>query len=587
MRAGMVYRNENRQFGRCSCRYGRYGSRTLCRPRRRPPGLNRFIFPKQDAPLPDTSYFSPYISIPSHKQNRQIVYNIFTLHQITNILDPVAESAVSQTVSDCTTQKKNRFYCLKGVFMNLHAKDKTQHPENVELLSAQKPITDFKGLLTTIISAVVCFGIYHILPYSPDANKGIALLIFVAALWFTEAVHITVTALMVPILAVVLGFPDMDIKKAMADFSNPIIYIFFGGFALATALHMQRLDRKIAVSLLRLSRGNMKVAVLMLFLVTAFLSMWISNTATAAMMLPLAMGMLSHLDQEKEHKTYVFLLLGIAYCASIGGLGTLVGSPPNLIAAKALNLDFVGWMKLGLPMMLLILPLMLLSLYVILKPNLNERVEIKAESIPWTLHRVIALLIFLATAAAWIFSSKIKTAFGISNPDTVIALSAAVAVVVFGVAQWKEVARNTDWGVLMLFGGGISLSTLLKTSGASEALGQQVAATFSGAPAFLVILIVAAFIIFLTEFTSNTASAALLVPIFSGIAMQMGLPEQVLVFVIGIGASCAFMLPVATPPNAIVFGTGLIKQREMMNVGILLNILCVVLVALWAYAVLM
>ncbi|KID52919.1 NadC family protein [Neisseria meningitidis LNP27256] len=587
MRAGMVYRNENRQFGRCPCRPDGCIARTLCRTFRRPPGLNRFIFPKQDAPLPDTSYFSPYISISSHKQNRQIVYNIFTLHQITNILEPVAEAAIPQTVSDCTTQKKNRFCCLKGVFMNLHAKDKTQHPENVELLSAQKPITDFKGLLTTIISAVVCFGIYHILPYSPDANKGIALLIFVAALWFTEAVHITVTALMVPILAVVLGFPDMDIKKAMADFSNPIIYIFFGGFALATALHMQRLDRKIAVALLRLSRGSMKAAVLMLFLVTAFLSMWISNTATAAMMLPLAMGMLSHLDREKERKTYVFVLLGIAYCASIGGLGTLVGSPPNLIAAKALNLDFVGWMKLGLPMMLLILPLMLLSLYVILKPNLNERVEIKAESIPWTLHRVIALLIFLATAAAWIFSSKIKTAFGISNPDTVIALSAAVAVVVFGVAQWKEVARNTDWGVLMLFGGGISLSTLLKTSGASEALGQQVAATFSSAPAFLVILIVAAFIIFLTEFTSNTASAALLVPIFSGIAMQMGLPEQVLVFVIGIGASCAFMLPVATPPNAIVFGTGLIKQREMMNVGILLNILCVVLVALWAYAVLM
>lgn len=361
--------------------------------------------------------------------------------------------------------------------MDLHAKDKTQHPENVELLSAQKPITDFKGLLTTIISAVVCFGIYYILPYSPDANKGIALLIFVAALWFTEAVHITVTALMIPILAVVLGFPDMDIKKAMAGFSDPTIYIFFGGFALATALHMQRLDRKIAVSLLRLSRGNMKVAVLMLFAVTAFLSMWISNTATAAMMLPLAMGMMSHLDQEKERKTYVFVLLGIAYCASIGGLGTVVGSPPNMIAAKALNLDFVGWMKLGLPMMLLILPLMLFSMYVILKPNLNERVEVKAESIPWTLHRVIALLIFLAAAVAWVFSSKIKAAFGISNPDTVIALIAAVAVVVFGVAQWKEVARNTDWGVLMLFGGGISLSALLQSSGASEALGQQVAST--------------------------------------------------------------------------------------------------------------
>ena len=148
----------------------------------------------------------------------------------------------------------------------------------------------------------------------------------------------------------------------------------------------------------------------------------------------------------------MFVLLGIAYCASIGGLGTVVGSPPNMIAAKALNLDFVGWMKLGLPMMLLILPLMLFSMYVILKPNLNDRVKVKAESIPWTLHRVIALLIFLAAAVAWVFSAKIKEAFGISNPDTVIALIAAVAVVVFGVAQWKEVARNTDWGVLMLFG---------------------------------------------------------------------------------------------------------------------------------------
>ncbi|STZ76168.1 SLC13 family permease [Bergeriella denitrificans] len=471
--------------------------------------------------------------------------------------------------------------------MDLHAKDKTQHPETSETFSGLTPVTDFKGLLITLIAAVVCYGIYHILPYEAEANKGIALLIFVAILWFTEAVHITITALMIPVLAATLGFTDMNIKKAMAGFADPTIYIFFGGFALAAALHMQRLDRKIAVTLLRLSGGSMKTAVLMMFAVTAFLSMWISNTATAAMMLPLAMGMMSHLDKEKERKTYVFVLLGIAYCASIGGLGTVVGSPPNMIAAKALNLDFVGWMKLGLPMMLLILPLMLLSMYIVLKPNLNERVEVKEEHIPWTLHRVIALLIFLAAAASWILSSKIKEAFGIANPDTVIALTAAIAVVLFGVAQWKEVARSTDWGVLMLFGGGISLSALLQSSGASLALGQQVATTFAAAHPLLVIFVVAAFIIFLTEFTSNTASAALLVPIFATIAAQMGLPEEVLVFVIGIGASCAFMLPVATPPNAIVFGTGLIKQKEMMNVGILLNILCIILVSLWAYFVLM
>ena len=456
-------------------------------------------------------------------------------------------------------------------------------PDNVELLSAQLPITDFKGLFITLIAAVLCFGIYQILPYDINANKGIAVLLFVAILWFTEAVHITVTALMVPVLAAVIGIPEMNVKTALSGFADPIIYIFFGGFALATALHMQRLDRKIALWLISLSRGNMKIAVLAIFGVTAFLSMWISNTATAAMMLPLALGMMDHLDREKERKTFVFVLLGIAYCASIGGLGTIVGSPPNAIAAKALDLDFVGWMKMGLPMMLLILPLMLISLYIILRPNLSERVEVKEEHIPWTLHRVLAMLIFLCAVVAWILGDKIKTVFGITNPDTVVALAAAVAVVVFGVTRWKEIARNTDWGVLLLFGGGIALSTLLQKSGASLALGQQLATAFVLAHPLIVILAVAAFIIFLTEFTSNTASAALLVPIFASIATQMGLPKEVLVFVIGIGASCAFMLPVATPPNAIVFGTGLIKQREMMRVGILLNILCIFLVGFWAY----
>ena len=456
-------------------------------------------------------------------------------------------------------------------------------PDNVELLSAQLPITDFKGLFITLIAAVLCFGIYQILPYDINANKGIAVLLFVAILWFTEAVHITVTALMVPVLAAVIGIPEMNVKTALSGFADPIIYIFFGGFALATALHMQRLDRKIALWLISLSRGNMKIAVLAIFGVTAFLSMWISNTATAAMMLPLALGMMDHLDREKKRKTFVFVLLGIAYCASIGGLGTIVGSPPNAIAAKALELDFVGWMKMGLPMMLLILPLMLISLYIILRPNLSERVEVKEEHIPWTLHRVLAMLIFLCAVVAWILGDKIKTVFGITNPDTVVALAAAVAVVVFGVTRWKEIARNTDWGVLLLFGGGIALSTLLQKSGASLALGQQLATAFVLAHPLIVILAVAAFIIFLTEFTSNTASAALLVPIFASIATQMGLPKEVLVFVIGIGASCAFMLPVATPPNAIVFGTGLIKQREMMRVGILLNILCIFLVGFWAY----
>ena len=458
-----------------------------------------------------------------------------------------------------------------------------QQPENVELLSAQAPITNFRGLMIAIVATIISVVLYQILPYDENVNKGLTILAFVAIMWFTEAVHITVTALIVPLFAILFQVPEMGTKQALAGFSDPIIYVFFGGFALATALHMQKLDRKIAVWLISLSRGNTFIAVHLLFAVTAFLSLWISNTATAAMMLPLAMGLMSHLDKEKDRNTFVFVLLGIAYCASIGGLGTVVGSPPNAIAAKALNLDFAGWLKFGLPMMLALLPLMLISLFVVLKPNLSQRVEVEKEDIPWTLHRVIAMLIFITAAVAWVLGDKLKKQFGIDSPDAFVALTAAVAVVIFGVVRWREVARNTDWGVLLLFGGGIALSNLLQKSGASAALGNEMASAFVATHPFIVILAVSAFIIFLTEFTSNTASAALLVPVFASVAEQMGMPKEVMVLIIGIGASCAFMLPVATPPNAIVFGTGLVTQKDMLRVGMLLNILSIILVSLWAY----
>ena len=441
-----------------------------------------------------------------------------------------------------------------------------------------------KSLLTVVAAALISWVVYSVLPYDIPANKGLAILLFVAILWFTEALHITVTALIVPVLAAVSGVPGMGTKQALAGFADPIIYIFFGGFALATALHVQKLDRKIALWLISLSRGNMLVSVLALFAVTAFLSMWISNTATTAMMLPLAMGMMSHLDPEKDRKTFVFVLLGIAYASSVGGLGSLVGSPPNAIAAKALGLDFRGWMNYGLPMMLALMPLVLFSMYVVLRPDFSRKVDIgDSEPIPWNLPRLLTLLVFIVTAIAWILGAQIKSTFGLDSPDTVVALAAAVTVVVLGLVTWRDVAANTDWGVLLLFGGGIALSSLLDKSGASLALGQALASQFVTTHPFIVILAVAAFIIMLTEFTSNTASAALLVPVFASIATQLNLPKEALVMVIGIGASCAFMLPVATPPNAIVFGTGLIKQREMMQVGMLLNVLCIILVTLWAY----
>ncbi len=440
-----------------------------------------------------------------------------------------------------------------------------------------------RGMAIFAISAIVALILYNVLPFEDAANRGLALLVFVGVLWLTEAIHVTATAILVPILAVLIGIPEFETKKALSSFADPIIFIFFGGFALAATLHIQKLDKKIALGIISLARGHLGMAVMLIFAATAGLSMWISNTATAAMMLPLALGLLTQLDKDKDRGTFVFVLLGIAYSASIGGLGTLVGSPPNAIAAKELGIDFAGWMKFGLPMMLVLMPALIGAMYVYLKPKLNQKVVVEKEDIPWTLPRILTLVIFVITAISWIFGSQLGKAFGFGSPDSVIALLAAVAVLVLGLVSWKQVSDNTDWGVLMLFGGGIALSDVMKTSGASAVLGEGISHVLATAPAFVVILAIAAFIIFLTEFTSNTASAALLVPLFAPIGVQLGLPPEVLVMVIGIGASCAFMLPVATPPNAIVYGTGYIRQKDMMNVGFVLNIVSIIIVTIWAY----
>ena len=290
-------------------------------------------------------------------------------------------------------------------------------------LSDALPQGTVRGLIITAIAAILALLIYKVLPYDTNANKGLALLAFVAVLWLSEAIHITITALMIPVLAVAMGIPEMTTQRAFSSFADPIIFLFFGGFALATALHVQQLDRKIALWLISISKGYLGVASLVVFGVTAFLSMWISNTATAAMMLPLVLGMLSHLDRSKDRSTFVFVLLGVAYSASIGGLGSLVGSSPNAIAAKALGLDFASWMKLGLPMMLVILPAMIAVMYLVLRPNLNLAMSVEKEHIPWTLPRVLTMIVFVCTAAAWIFGTKLKDVFGISNPDTWVAVT--------------------------------------------------------------------------------------------------------------------------------------------------------------------
>jgi sodium-dependent dicarboxylate transporter 2/3/5 len=378
----------------------------------------------------------------------------------------------------------------------------------------------------------------------------------------------------------------MDVTASLKSFADPTIFLFFGGSALATALHIQGIDRFIAHRLLFLARGHLGGAAVMLFLATAGLSMWISNTATAAMMLPLTLGLLSNLDVKKERSVYVFLLLGVAYSASIGGLGTLVGSPPNLIVAAYLGLDFMGWLKFGLPMMLILLPLMIGVLYLVFRPNLSHRVQVENQEFTWTTPRLVTIGIFVLTALCWIFSAYIKDYLGgIKQFDSLVALGAAVAVGVAGVATWRQIQANTEWGILFLFGGGLALSDILKDSGASVVMAQLVSGWLGDGHWFIIIAVSAAFIIMLTEFTSNTASAALMVPLFGTVGEALGMPPHILPLVMGIGASCAFMLPVATPPNAIVFGTGHIEQKEMIRAGFWLVVASTIFVSLFAWFV--
>lgn len=424
--------------------------------------------------------------------------------------------------------------------------------------------------------------LFNTLPFEPQVVTGLSILVFVAILWLTEAIHVSITALLIPLLAVFLGV--FNTQTALNNFSNSIIFLFLGGFALAAALHKQKLDQAIADKVLLLARGKMSVAVFMLFGVSAGLSMWISNTATAAMMLPLVLGVMTKLDAKKNHNTFLFVLLGIAYSASIGGIATLVGSPPNAIAAAEVGLSFTEWMKLGVPTSLVLMPIAILVLYTMTKPDLSHKFDLDHQPVEWTNGKMITLAIFLLTVTLWIFSKPINAMLGgFAKFDTLVAIGAILLLGASRAVEWKDIEKTTDWGVLILFGGGICLSNVLKATGTSVFLAHSLSGFLEQAGILLTILAVVAFVVFLTEFASNTASAALLVPVFATIAEALGMSPVILSALIAVAASCAFMLPVATPPNAIVFGTGHIKQKEMMRIGFVLNIACIAALTLFAW----
>ena len=415
---------------------------------------------------------------------------------------------------------------------------------------------------------------------------GIGIFLCIAFLWMSEALPLAATALLVPVLAVMFGV--MDMKSVMTAFADPLIFLFFGGFALASAMAAQGLDRWIANRIVRAGKGSFLRVSYLIFVTTAAISMWMSNTATTALMIPLVIGILRHMpEDESTSRNAVFLLLGTAYASSIGGLGTLVGTPPNGIAAAKLQIGFVEWLRFGLPSMFLLMPLMVLVLHVTCRPTKIAFSMPERSTFRWSAPRIATTLIFALAGLGWIFGGVLAPYFGITNSfDALVALLAVFALVLCRAVSWREVERGTEWGVLLLFGGGIALSNVLDKTGASLFMAREIVHLVHGWPVVLVIAVSLLFVILLGEFSSNTATAALMVPIFYSIGKELDLAPAKLVIPIAIAASCGFMLPVATPPNAIVFATGRIPQRQMLRAGLLLDGVCLVavtLLALWVF----
>lgn len=411
---------------------------------------------------------------------------------------------------------------------------------------------------------------------------GLSIFAAVAVLWLTEALPLSLTALLVPLVAAWSGAKPL--ADSLVFFADPLICLFLGGFALATALAHHGVDRWCARRLLRCAGNRFLPSAVLLFAVTALVSMWISNTATTAMMLPLCMGILGSLGIDRTKAVNrIFLLLGVAYAASIGGLGTIVGSPPNGIVAKQLGLHFSEWMEFGVPVVLVLLPSMVVTLYLILRPA-DVRCEAWNERLPLSRSARPVLIVFSITALLWACGGWLAPASGLgSGYDPLVSLLALALLVGGRMITWEQFERGTPWGVLLLFGGGLALGGVLKDTGASLYLARAVSSMAGGLPILLIVGLVVLFAIFLTELASNTAVAALLVPLFASAAGELGVEAAVLVIPLGLAASCAFMLPVATPPNALVHATGFVPQSQMIRVGFVLNLVCTALLTLMAY----
>jgi solute carrier family 13 (sodium-dependent dicarboxylate transporter), member 2/3/5 len=449
-----------------------------------------------------------------------------------------------------------------------------------------------------------------------DGGRATAAVAALMAVWWvTEALPLAVTSL-VPIVALPLS-GAMELDETTAPYANPLIFLFLGGFVLAVAMQRWGLHRRIALLTVRAVGTKPRQLIGGFMIATAFLSMWVSNTATTVMMLPIGVSVLAllakrveaipdHADQddltgEGAPRIATALMLGIAYAASIGSLSTIIGTPPNAfligyLRQQGIVIGFGQWMVFALPLSVTFL----LIAWVVLTrwlyppevdeiPGGRELIQREVEQLgPISRGERRVAIVFVGTALAWIGNSLLSNAFE-GTPldridDAMIAMTAAIVLFFVPVDRkhgtflldW-EAAKQLPWGVLLLFGGGLSLAAAVSANGVDAYIGEQLGG-LAGVRLWLLIGVITLAIILMTELTSNTATAAALVPIIGGVAVVVGIDPLTLAVPAALAATCAFALPVATPPNAIVFGSGHVTVSQMARAGVVLNVIGTVLI---------
>ncbi|GAA4300475.1 SLC13 family permease [Nibribacter koreensis] len=425
----------------------------------------------------------------------------------------------------------------------------------------------------SFLIAVLLFCVLMFFPVldQPQAQKALALLVMVAVLWITEAIPLPLTGLLIPVAAVFLQLTTT--KDAFKEFANPVIFLFMGGFVLAGALSRHSMDKLLAQKLIKLAKGNFYWSAVWLMLATGVISCWVSNTSSTAMMIPLGLGMLVLVDRQKVTPEAKFLMLGIAYSANIGGVATLIGSPPNAIGAAMLEISFSEWLVFGIPIFLITFPVMVLVLTLYFKPDKSLRIgEMVHPSTEGGRLKTLGF-IFAIVIALWMLEGVLAPALGITDSfSALVAVIGLMLVFITGLLQWDEIMKSIQWDVLLLFGGGLTLGLMIDKSGLGALMVGQVSGLVNELPLPVFLWIIVLFSIFLTEFMSNTASAALILPILFTMANQLQINPVVLVLPATIAATYGFMLPVGTPPNAMVFSSGYVPQKDMIRAGLVLNI---------------